>query len=80
MTAMPAPSSNTGTSDTTLFKFDGTPFEIAFEELNTILDRLEDSHLPLGESVALYERGRALATYCGTLLDEAELKIETISE
>lgn len=81
MTAMPAPSSNsTDSADTTVFEFDGTPFEVAFAELDSILARLEDSRLPLSESVALYERGRALAAYCGTLLDEAELKTEMVGD
>src|ERR1700743_847548 len=35
-------------------------FERAIEELESIVKRLEDGKVPLGESVAIYERGEAL--------------------
>jgi exodeoxyribonuclease VII small subunit len=42
--------------------------------------KLEGGELPLEESLDLYERGQALAAYCGKMLDEAELKIEQVAE
>ncbi|MCA9911375.1 MAG: exodeoxyribonuclease VII small subunit [Anaerolineae bacterium] len=53
-------------------------FETAFEELETIIERLDSGELPLDESVTLYERGRQLATRCQALLDEAELRVQKL--
>jgi exodeoxyribonuclease VII small subunit len=55
----------------------GLSYEQAFDALASILEQLEDARLPLSEAIALYERGRALAAYCTTLLDAAELRLET---
>ena len=55
-------------------------FETAFEELETIIERLDSGELPLDESVSLYERGRQLATRCQTLLDEAELRVQKLMD
>ncbi len=59
---------------------DGLTFEQAFAELEDSVRTLERGDLPLEESLALYERGQELATYCAKLLDEAELKIERVEE
>lgn len=59
--------------------FEGLTFEEAFKELEESVAKLEGGELPLEESLALYERGQALAVYCGKLLDEAELKIEQVA-
>jgi exodeoxyribonuclease VII small subunit len=55
-------------------------FEQAFKELEESVAKLESGELPLEESLDLYERGQALAAYCGKMLDEAELKIEQVAE
>jgi exodeoxyribonuclease VII small subunit len=55
---------------------EGLTFEQAFKELEECVTKLESGELPLEESLALYERGQALAAYCGKMLDAAELKIE----
>jgi exodeoxyribonuclease VII small subunit len=54
-------------------------FEEAFAELEEVVNRLEVGGLPLEDSLALFERGQALAAYCSELLDKAELKIEQIT-
>lgn len=54
-------------------------FEEAWAELEGILERLERGDLTLDESVALFERGRALAAHCQQLLDAAELRVREIS-
>lgn len=51
-------------------------YEEAYEQLEQILHALESGDLPLDESLALYERGAALAAHCTQLLDEAELRVE----
>ncbi|UCC64244.1 MAG: exodeoxyribonuclease VII small subunit [Anaerolineae bacterium] len=53
-------------------------FEAAFQELEETVRRLEAGGLSLEEALALYERGQELAALCGTLLEEAELKISTL--
>jgi exodeoxyribonuclease VII small subunit len=55
-------------------------FEQAYTELEACVAKLESGELPLDESLALYERGQALAAYCGKMLDAAELKIERLEE
>jgi exodeoxyribonuclease VII small subunit len=54
-------------------------FEQAFKELESIIAKLESGELSLDESLALFERGQALAKQCGALLDAAELKIKQLS-
>ena len=56
-------------------KDEGLSFEEAFQELEETVSRLEAGGLSLDDALALYERGQELAVLCGTLLDEAELKI-----
>ncbi|MDW8326567.1 MAG: exodeoxyribonuclease VII small subunit [Anaerolineales bacterium] len=53
-------------------------FEQAFEELEALVEQLEAGQLPLEESLALFERGQALAARCGQLLDSAELKVKQL--
>jgi exodeoxyribonuclease VII small subunit len=55
-------------------------FEAAFEELDAIVTRLESGEMSLEESVALYERGRALSAHCQSLLDKADLRISQLAE
>lgn len=53
-------------------------FEEAFAELEATVTRLERGDLSLEESIALFERGQALATYCNVQLDTAELKVRQL--
>lgn len=50
-------------------------FEQAFEALQETVAQLETGELTLEETLALYERGRALARRCQDLLDTAELRV-----
>lgn len=54
-------------------------FEEAFAELEDVVRRLEAGGLSLEESLALYERGQALAAYCNQQLDQAELKVNLLT-
>jgi exodeoxyribonuclease VII small subunit len=54
-------------------------FEQAFNELEETVRKLEAGGLTLEESLALFERGQALAARCNVQLDEAELKIRQLS-
>ena len=54
-------------------------FETAFNALQENVAQLENEDLPLEKALALFERGQALAKRCATLLEEAELKIRTLT-
>ncbi|WP_137120545.1 exodeoxyribonuclease VII small subunit [Segeticoccus rhizosphaerae] len=51
-------------------------YEQARDELITIVARLEGGQLGLEESMALWQRGEALAEHCSTWLDAAAAKLE----
>ena len=53
-------------------------FEKAFEELATLVGKLESGDLELEESIGLFERGQALADRCSQLLEEAELSLRQL--
>jgi exodeoxyribonuclease VII small subunit len=67
-------------SDTSAPSFNGISFEEAYTELERIVARLEAGDLPLEESVKLFERGRKLASYCQSVLDRAELRVNQIAD
>ena len=54
-------------------------YEQALEELDTIVQQLEEDPPTLQETLSLFERGQALAAHCTELLEQAELKVETLS-
>jgi exodeoxyribonuclease VII small subunit len=54
-------------------------FEQAFGELEETVQKLEAGGLTLEESLALFERGQALAARCNVRLDEAELQVQQLS-
>lgn len=53
-------------------------FEEAFSALQAILKQMEEETLPLADSLQLYEEGQKLTEHCTKLLEEAELKLETL--
>jgi exodeoxyribonuclease VII small subunit len=56
---------------------DGTPsYEQARDELVEVVRRLESGGLTLEESLALWERGEALAAICQSWLDGAQAKLD----
>lgn len=54
-------------------------YEQAFNELESIVAELESDKHTLDDSLALFERGQALACYCAVLLESAELKVQQLS-
>ncbi|HUX76200.1 MAG TPA: exodeoxyribonuclease VII small subunit [Anaerolineae bacterium] len=54
-------------------------FEQAFADLEETVRKLEAGGLALEESLALFERGQALAARCNAQLDQAELKVKKLS-
>ncbi|MEJ5308494.1 MAG: exodeoxyribonuclease VII small subunit [Anaerolineae bacterium] len=53
-------------------------FEAAMAELESVVAKLEDGTLDLQQTVLLYQRGRALAAHCQSLLDTTELRIQQL--
>ncbi|MCR4408385.1 MAG: exodeoxyribonuclease VII small subunit [Anaerolineae bacterium] len=53
-------------------------FEEAFKQLEETVHRLETGDLTLEESIALFERGQALARHCSAALDRAELRVNQL--
>jgi exodeoxyribonuclease VII small subunit len=53
-------------------------YEDAARELEELITALETSQISLDETLALYERGQALAQRCGSLLEQAELRLRQL--
>ena len=53
-------------------------FEKSFQELESIVKRLESEELPLDEALHLFEEGIRLSRFCNQKLEEVEKKIELI--
>ncbi len=54
---------------------DSLSYDEAFARLEAVLGKLENDDLPLEETLALYEEGAALATFCAGRLEQAELRV-----
>ena len=54
-------------------------YEKAFAELDEVVHKLEGGDLSLDESLALFERGQAMAARCSKLLDDADLKVKQLA-
>ena len=56
------------------------PSELSYEEaraeLAVVVETLESGGIPLEESMALWERGEALAARCQSWLDAAKTKLD----
>ena len=55
-------------------------FEKAFEQLQSILEKMNSGSLSLEESLGLFEKGEKLMRHCEMLLKGAEQKIEEIAK
>ena len=55
-------------------------FEAAIAELDGIVKKLEEGDLSLEQSLALYERGVQLSRFCHARLEDAERRIEILTE
>ena len=56
------------------------PYEAAREELLEVVRRLESGQADLEESLALWERGEALAARCQQVLDEALARLDGLAQ
>jgi exodeoxyribonuclease VII small subunit len=57
-----------------------TSFEGEFERLGEIVSSLEEGNIPLEEMLRLYEEGTLLAAKLSETLQQAELKVRTLSK
>jgi len=53
-------------------------FEAALAELEGLADRMNEGNLGLDESIALYQRGVALARVCQQRLEVAEQRVQVL--
>lgn len=53
-------------------------YEEALAELEEIVSALEEEQSQLEDAIKLFERGQALASRCGVLLEAAELKVKQV--
>ena len=53
-------------------------FEDAMTELSTIVQALESGTVSLEASIAAYERGVALKTFCESQLNQAKMRIDQV--
>jgi len=61
-------------------KRDSTNFEQSLRELEALVERMEQGDLSLEESVKAFERGIELSRRCERALDEAEQKVQILTE
>ena len=54
--------------------------EEAFEELDGLIEKMEESDLPLEESFALYKKGLSLVEYCNKKIEKVECDIRKVTE
>jgi exodeoxyribonuclease VII small subunit len=64
-------SSEIGTPDCTTLSF-----EVAIAELEALIQSVENSRLPLEETLHAYQRGQQLISRCGALLKDAEQRLQ----
>jgi len=55
-------------------------FESASAELEAIVRKMEDGDLSLEQAMELYERGVQLSRFCHARLEEAERRLEILSD
>ena len=55
-------------------------FEEAIKELTGIVGKIEQGEISLQDSLPQYERGMSLIKQCRTILQQAEKRIEQISQ
>ncbi len=54
-------------------------YEAAFAALQQVVSQLEAQELPLEEALQLFQKGQQLVKRCSQLLEQAELKVNTLS-
>jgi exodeoxyribonuclease VII small subunit len=55
-------------------------FEKALKELEGLVRQMEENELPLEEALKTFEHGINLSRYCAKCLDDAEKRIQELSQ
>jgi exodeoxyribonuclease VII small subunit len=55
-------------------------FESAIAELERLVKTLEEGDLPLEKSLELFERGVQLSRFCHSKLEDAERRVEVLTD
>ena len=55
-------------------------FEQSFAQLQELISKLESTELPLEEALKLYEEGKRLSRVCASMLEAAQLRVETLGQ
>lgn len=55
-------------------------FEQSLDALETLVERMESGEMSLDEALAAYERGVGLYRHCQQALEEAELRVQLLSD
>lgn len=74
------PADSTQFSTATLSDIEGLSYEQARDELVQVVTQLETGGAPLEESLALWQRGEALADRCERWLDGAKTRLEEVRQ
>ena len=53
-------------------------FEVALQELESVVEQLESGDLSLEDSLAAFESGVSLVKYCNRKLNEVESKVQIL--
>jgi exodeoxyribonuclease VII small subunit len=67
-------------SDIKFTPLDELSYEQALQELEDLVAALETGENDLESTLKYFERGQILASYCISLLDDAELKVKDVSK
>ena len=62
------------------YNIDELNFEEAIAGLTEIVGRIEQGQIPLQDSLAQYEKGMALIKHCRNILQQAEQRIDKITQ
>ena len=62
------------------FEVENLSFEEAYAELEKIVEALETSNTSLADSLTLFEKGQFYLKHCNQLLQEADIKLQTLSD
>ena len=54
--------------------------EEAFDQLDELIDKMEESDLPLEESFQLYKKGVSLVEVCNKKIEKVECDIRKVTE
>ncbi len=54
--------------------------EEAFEELDSLIEKMETSQLPLEETFRLYKQGLSLVEFCNQKIEKVECDIKKVTE